>query len=447
MKDNFEEHIKGIMNDPPEYAFEERLWKDLKGKMHSDKKGSADSGTSNFLPFLLLTLFFTGIFGYQYHNQLKASERISTLENPAHQEKIILRDTILERHVKIIYDTVYRKSVVFVEDELKEKKVLAELKNLMETYAKELAWFNHQLNSHPLPFDGAFENDFSNPYRSALSNYSSYKGLGLGPSYIVFKENTPTEQSDNISDADIINSQFDLLTTKNKNFLDYNYSFDPWMLEKQSLKRKKSISYFLKKAAPSRFSLSAYGGFARVLNFSKGSNIILGKLEGEMSYGKNLSLVIGGEYLFNKVNLAIDDINDGSDFPVPAPDNPNDVLHEIYGDFEYLQIPFGLKYYFTNASRFHPYCGGGLLMHKAVSSKMSYEFLGNMREYDIVVEDAVPNAFGLDDYWATIGLRTSLKNRSSILFEVSSQFELGKVTYRFQDHQFLKFNLGWQYRL
>ena len=119
MENNFEDHIKGAMDNPPDFPFDERLWKDMESRLNDGGEKKPILGFIGRLPLLILALLATSLAGYFYLKQDKAMERIADIEQQLQifQQELqgqnqTKTQTNLERQVTVVYDTIYNKIVV-----------------------------------------------------------------------------------------------------------------------------------------------------------------------------------------------------------------------------------------------------------------------------------------------------------------------------------------------
>lgn len=434
------------MSAPPDYLFEEKLWKDLESRMYQKEKGKPFLGFTSWLLLLLLTTITTGLAGYFYVKNDKAEERIADLEQQfqGYQQQSTI-DTIVKKQITIIYDTtIYNHTIInpSQQDKSWEKANQAGVLNQLNP--------SMPLNSghKKLGFKNATTfsaTEASNPQKKLTQEDNPSFSLNH-ETLLTEKKPAPFQHTGlNIPALNTIPflPEFNrsLLATQSEKTID----FSPVPAGKN--KSQKNIDFFLLKLKPSSFSLSASAGTLAILNFGgKRKTNRLGNIRAEIGYGNRFSFVFGLEVINEKFKMEFKDPGEKMDgFPEAPPNNQEDVLHEIYGKFRYLQIPFGIKYSLMPNSRFHPYIGLGLISQKAIKSSLSYEYLAMMEMYHLSLDNVLPNTYKVEDFWATIGLQYELTKRWSLLLEGTSQVKLKQGIYKYENLQLLKWNAGIQY--
>ncbi len=202
---------------------------------------------------------------------------------------------------------------------------------------------------------------------------------------------------------------------------------------------------FLHKLLPRHPKISFYAGNQSNLNIGSNVYIDLGGMV-EFKTSSPVSWLLGVEYLSGGFAKDFEDekLHFAEDFPRISPRNEEDYLYEIYGDFRYLMIPFGLKYEFLSG-RINPYLSAGVKALSTLTSNLEYEYIGG-ELYVIEKNGLKSKKFELDDYWISIGGSYYLSPQWDFFGEISYQGNISEGTYIYDRRRFLFFRLGGSYR-
>lgn len=447
MGNNFEEHIKNSMDNPPEFPFEERLWNDMESRLDNKEQTRPFSGLRDKLPLLLLALLTTSLAGYFYVKQYKAMERIAAIEEQHSLNYLSTEKEITtSKHVTVIYDTIYNKIVINqYEDQGKHQNN----KQQEAYYYVDVNKFNLTLDKKSLsevfaPTGLSRTISFTNPYTS---------NIGLIPNeeqeYTSNSVENKGMQEAEISTVDYLNTSLVTLPGLQQSFFDIDRLVDMPSIEMlKKKKRKKRMRVYLNQLKPTRFALAGGTGTFASLNLGGNGFNLRGIAQAEVGLGKRFSLITGIEYFSNDFNKKIEPDNPDAveGFPDLPPNNAEDVLQEIQGDFNYLQVPLGFKYIVFPKRYFYPYVGAGVIAGKTARSRLEYEYLATTGPYSISEGKLLPRTFELSAYWTSVGFQVRMNKHWSLLLEGSSQFGLKKGTYRYENLQLLKLSTGVQYQ-
>ncbi len=464
MEDNFEHHIKGLMNDPPDFPFDENLWKDVEARMNNQKEKKPILSFVGRLPLFLLALITTGLAGYFYVNQNKAIARIAEVEQQLERKNEINTKSEIERRVTVIYDTIYNNIVV---DQVQKQKIAHHTKNrkLGQLYFSKFV----------SDFGGGLRNDFLNDsdrinfrvnrqfenrdrlywsYFNDEQRYSTAPKLGL-LQHIITKPEAHILEGEELQQLEDLKSKFNwnhalarisprrIPLLQNISYLD---RLPPVKIANH--KKKKRIVFYLHQLRPTRFALSGTTGTFVSLNLGGSGFNLRGSAIAEVGMGKRFSLTVGTEYFSNDFNKKIDpdELEPLIGFPDLPPDNAEDVLMNIQGDFDYLQIPFGIKYIVFPRRYFYPYIGAGLISAKSSKSRLEYDFISSIgNDYSISRGNLLPSTFEISAFYSTLGFEIQMNRNWSLILEGGSQFNLKKGRYKYENLALLKFNTGVQY--
>ncbi|MFT5762823.1 MAG: hypothetical protein ACI8X3_000238 [Saprospiraceae bacterium] len=451
MENNFEEHIKDAMDNPPDFPFNERLWKDMESQLDNDGEKKPFLGFIGRLPLLLLSLIAAGLAGFFYMKQYNAMEKIAAIEQQLQTQTQITTDDAVEKRVTIIYDTIYNKVVINQISQYNQDR-------LPQSTQKQVR--RHPTNQHrvlPFPDFSRFSLDLdldkyaisNNPYSSNISllNY------GLNKTYIkkegkAFVENPDLGQAENSPSISGMEMASPTIPFIGYTLLNIEKQVALPAITLLESKHKKQLAFYLHKLRPTRFALSGTTGTFVSLNLGGNGFNLRGSAHAEIGIGKRFNWILGVEYFSNDFNNNIepDETEPLRGFPDLPPNNAEDILQRIQGDFDYFQIPVGFKYIVFPQRHLFPYVSAGLIASGTKKSRLEYDYLSSSSvEYSISQGNLLPRNLELNAFWSTIGFEVELNRYWSFLLEGSSQIALKKGTYDYEKLQLIKLSTGFKY--
>jgi len=444
MGNNFEKHIKKSMDNPPEFPFDEGLWKDMESRLNekSDRKPLFGPLASLFL--VLLTLLATSLAGYFYF-KAKGLEKHDLVEQQQLQNQSE-PEAIIEKRVTVLYDTIYNRVVI---DQVQKRN---------DRGNNHLAGSNAYMYSPDFALSFKLEDFLPSNY----SNSRSFSNLRLGVQpYAAESKSGQNKFSKNQSDIEgevlalfkdnFFEKPVASLPGDVPGFLEIDHRVNLPEIVVQKHKRKYRMRYYLGKMRPTRFILSGTTGTFASLNLGSIGFNLRGSAHVEVGFGKRFSIITGVEYFANdfskKINLTNDPFADAG-FPELPPNNSEDELKNIQGDFNYLQIPFGIKHTIFPRRYFYPYLAGGIIYGRTARSRLEYQYesLSLQSLYTVSRGNLEPRNFDLSAVWGTLGFQVQMNRNWSLLIEGSAQFDFKNGIYKYENLDLLKFNTGVQYK-
>ncbi len=434
MDEKFIHKIKDVLNDPPSIPFDEKAWKNLDRRLSGNpsKKWGA---MAYLIPFAFLLWLLPFVFSWFTFEKLdSANDKIEHLESMLHSNSKLLLDSVVQRHVTVVFDTIYR---TFYKDvKMEEKKSSQPPLQFYQPsfYENKITFLREQNYSHLLP-------------------PNSFLGLSSMPLSRMNRALIDLENK-NIATDKLANRE-SLSSLQQLTLKPLIYSNDPELSVRstpyQFKGKNKNLRYYLYKMQPTHFALGTGIGMVSVFGIN---NSILSSLsmniDAAIGYGENLNLTISGEYLRWKFEKEFEDEDDQQeiyeDYPEAPPNSPEDKLHELYGDFKYIQIPIGLEYTLFSNKRLRPYFGFGVTAQRALRSQLIYEFKPASGEYKITKDNLLPNSFELKSAWGSLGIQYELGDHWRIRLGGSAQFDLEKGAYKYENLQLLKIKGGLKYK-
>lgn len=440
MGNDFEKHIRDAMNNPPEFPFEERLWEDMESRLDGDQE-KPFLGFIGRLPLFLLALgamSFAGFFYVKHHN---ANERLIKLEKQLENQTAQEQEASIEKRVTVIYDTIYNRVVI------NDPKNLSAFENTLTSSKKQQSYTATYLFApgySPSTIDFRKSMDLTTVASVGITNdFSPKNNIG-------FLRKDILSRTEYIKSLPNFDSALAVLSTPEQTYLEVDQEVKLPSIKFYKLKKQKRINILLKEIRPTNFSLIGTTGTFASLNLGGNGFNLRGTFHGELNFGKRFSLLAGGEYFSNDFGLKIGMDEEGipEGFPEILPNSSEDELLSIQGDFNYFQIPFGVKYIVFPRRYFYPYIGGGLVAGKTTRSRLEYNYISTAQgfEYSVSKGGLLPKTFEMSAFYSTIGFQVQLNRNWSILMEGSSQFDLKKGKYKYENLSILKLSSGIRYR-
>ncbi len=442
MGSNFEQYIKDAMDNPPEFPFDENLWNDMEARLDAQKDQKTPFGFIGKLPLFLWAATMTGLCIYFYANQNNNSNPPSS---PELEEK---KEISVERHVTVIYDTIYNKIVVNQQNI--QPSTQSNNKAPVYSTGYSSAQFALLLDEKEL-----FEIFESRPLSAmTIAANQNFPSIGLSresepaaAEALTSSEKTSIQKEFDLTDFAFVTMPISQIPTlEQKPFMVSNPVDLPAIKVKKM--RKKKVRLYLQQLKPTRFALSGTTGTFASLNLGGSGFNLRGSAHAEIGIGTRLSLIAGVEYFANDFTRRFkeDDEYPVMGFPDLPPSSGEDILLKIQGDFNYLQIPFGIKYALFPRKYFNPYIGAGLISGRTNRSRLEYEYQSIQGSYSVSEGRLLSRNFELSAFWSSLGFQIRMNQHWSLILEGSSQFALHKGTFKYENLQLLKLSTGVHYQ-
>lgn len=340
MDKNFDDDIRDMLNNPPEFIPGAFDFAALQGRLDADAAApAADALESNrdgrgvfwICALLLLALLSGAVWSFMQinaaKNQVKDLEQQLAEKNAS--EAAIIREMIT------VYDTVFQTVTV-----LQENPVVS------SSYDDS-------------NFEQAFSNFVDNSQTTNVSALSK-ENINTAPTETLFDKNNVPRILPLTLKA--------LLATSQDNPLNTSVS-----TAAEPLRNKKGINLW---AAVRPRSVQIGAVFNPWNRFIINGRVRKSSSKGvglDFNYGRNWRISTGLEYF--KVYQELDAMNDDiSYYPIAKSDDRRDVLEEVSLDAQFLQIPLGVKYVFMPKKFLRPYLHASVLARRVLRQNFSYTY-------------------------------------------------------------------------
>lgn len=419
MENNFDENLKNILSNPPNFPVDSETRAQFIQQLDTVAIPTQPAKNNDWKKAALLLAFLLmgGAFGYLFSKFQTLNSQL--LEKNQLQNTKIL-DTIIQKQVTVIYDTIY-----------------------ISEGNKQLTTNRNTYNSNYQPFQKHLLNsNFYNIFTASLTAPNLFdQKINLLTDYAVAstwkKVNTRSNKS--LKDIDdkkgVANQPISLLKTNHLNNINSSQkillpewlseiSIDNKRMERQlkRLRRRQMVQ-------PKSIAIGIHGGLSRDLtlyiNNTEQSNNTLG-LRTEIGFNSNFSLLIGANYRKQQFKTEEDDDQPVrlENFPVPPPQDIEDELQEVNWDAAYLEIPFGFKYSFLMNKKIQPYFGIGLVSRKALRSTIEFEYeTPAEEEYEEQQLGVLTSEFQINNAWGVLGTQYKFTENWRFFLEGGYQFD------------------------
>ncbi len=440
---NFEKYIRKKMDDFPPVPFEERHWEKMHQKMNESEDEQRKGGII-ILPIwalagliaLPLLFLFGGVGLYMNHHQ-----KLSELEKTLHQYQ---NHRLTENQEQIkssitIYDTIYQ--TVIINRNINQGIEAKPMRMKTTSLNRKFDFLEHSRFVHSKENAGIKSGDstiglldkniFIGQYSASLNNeLSSDESLISMPRELdarqgILGENIPYQTTDEV-----------------------RYSGGTWPIWKIDIApEKKEWNEYLEPLVPRKWSVTP--SLSIGADLVSGGFLYQGGALFEAGYNDHFGLVLGIEYLNHSFkreqetgsNLVLDDLP-----PAPQPEMVGDAIKEVYADFQYIQVPFGLNYHFLKNKKIQPQIALGMVSYFPIQSSLRYEYLAvGGGEYYLTQNNVATRKFQVDDIWTQVGIRYQFNSNWALNTSMKGQFNLRNKNYIYDNHKYLLFNLGSTY--
>lgn len=415
---NFDKKIKNILGNPPSFEMPPAALDDMKKRLNEEMPNKKTRGLAlMWLPLLLLPFLLGGLYLY-FSNQAMKQE----LEQFKSQLLVIQEDSLITRRkityqYDTIYNTIYKDIIV---ERRYEKVIPSKNTNYINRNYNSILRMNSSAdrwsNLNPLFYRNLGDEgpDMLNP--SSNSNFYTPR---FNPFYSYAFDNA---NSNNKSTATRRLNQFSTIPSLNHNLISSNpyILFEHDSMQVIKLNKAPEVNPLLY-LSPTGIDLGITYSPLVFANTPGGSNSRSYGLTAEIKFPHPLRLQVGFEKI--DANFYTKDPADYAAYPIPSPNNPNDLLEEAKGSFSYLQIPVSLKWVFAESNKFSPFIQGGIVARKPFRQSFNAEYLSPLTGEYTNQSNFSDGDFSIENIRAGLGVEYSFLQKftaSSSLFYQSA---------------------------
>ncbi|MFK7807944.1 MAG: outer membrane beta-barrel protein [Saprospiraceae bacterium] len=444
MDENYiDKKLKDILESPPEFSPDEAAVADMRRRLGATPPKKRTAIFPFLWPLLFLPLFIGAWFFYKKYEKLEKAFTVLNSKFIDQQNSTHTRDSIFTQQTIYKIDTVY--------------EIRYQVKYLTEA-GEERSNRNPSQSSYSSYFyySNRFENSRNSPkniywslgdYRNSLfaqSPGSSYFNRGRNPFQ---NNNSPFFKNDISLDKAAANNTFDLLLLDRLSpFLKVANNDSTIIarledeIEPALAKRRIPTKYFF---MPSGYTLGVKYSPVVLPITDYGATASAFGIYGGIKFPRNQELTVGVEYL--QLNFEIEDAAQISEFPVVAPTDPTDVLHEAKGNFSYLQIPVILSQRFRNGKDFQPRVSAGIVAYRPIAYDFVFEYIDGTGEYKTSTS-LKEGSFSADNLRFGVGGEYRFWRKLSANFELQYQHGFSQETTAYFPLRFWGINVGLDYQ-
>lgn len=404
-----DESFKKILENHPQFKPSQTDLEDMRKRLDDAEKPQQKSGMVLWwVPLLLLPMLMGS--GYLFFQNQKLNTELQELSIKVSN---IQNDTILS-HTTFIYDTIYR--TTYIDNIVERNRIHTSDSNVNSWTASALNYRQDNLrafafNSPSLFFEDGKNLPFqfinpSNPFElnnsfTTLQRYQSFKEKN--------QNNASPNSLDNevviSNDAIFIPSQFSFLVEKeNANVLLENIT----PLFEYKKRRRNSLYHMRPKGLRIGLDVSPLGmialtgdqaqkpmnsyGFASEIEFNERFRIGLGVRQANIKFE-----------LKDPVQIA--------QYPAIQPNDPTDLVREMYVILNHLQVPISFKYLLGKNKKWKPFLSAGLVASRPLRQRFEYKLIStSLEQYerDLTFKEGT---FSIKNIQGSAGLEYSINKK------------------------------------
>lgn len=434
--------FKNLLENHPDFEPSKSDINDMQNRLEAADNSNRKNGFGFWwIPLLLLPFIFTT--GFLFYQNQQLDHQVQELNSKL---SINQQDTFQRNYITYHFDTIYNTTYI---DQVIERrpsnnypgqktynqnKLSENFRDLMVQNPSD--YFNlKNLNESQSPFIYNGSNTFT-----SLQIYNSVKKASQNET----ATNHPKDRFGN----DIISSQNSLFISQlfpsienknNANVLLENI-FPTFEFKKQ---RRNPMRHFTPKGFRIGIAGSPYS-LTKVYpeNFKTANSI---GIEGEIDFNKNVKLLLGIRNM--RMLFEEKDPNLTALYPSIMPNDPTDVLRELYVTLNQIQVPIMIKYLFPNDKRWQPFFSFGIVANRPFRQKFKHKLISTSLEEYEVLQNFSAGVFSIKNFEGAFGFETNLtpKISGSANIYYLHDFELGIGEYFLTRNAGL--NIGLKYKL
>ncbi|RMG84440.1 MAG: hypothetical protein D6714_07885 [Bacteroidetes bacterium] len=423
MADNFYKKIKEILENPPPFEADEKAIADLERRLDAAAKPA--SGPRYFhlawmIPLLLLPFLLAGGFAYSKYKALNEK-----LDEVTRHLKLVTKDTQVHTYVTYHYDTIFR---TIYKDVIVQKT---------EAPAPAPLW-GSSLGSGGFHFNLG---GYASPEFLRAGSESSV-GLRFRAPQVWNPFVTPSTPASVSGSADSEMAEFSPHSIQKVASLPIRRVW--WRAPRPAFVlgeklNEPEMKYVHPKANPLLYFVPNGVNFGlnyqpriygRAWNHGYGGNGI-GLVFG-LNFPGGWTLQSGIERLYT--TFEVKEADQFSNYPILGPNEPGDILKELYLDGSYWQVPFVFTKHFNKDGVLKPWFGIGVVANNAQKQRFKYEYKGATDDYELR-QTFKSGTFSLNNLRANVGLSYALSDHFAFRLGLLYQRGLNKGP-----NEFFRFN-------
>ena len=434
MEDNyFDKKIKGILESSPEFQPDQSALTDMQARLRTiPRPKKKRRGLFFLIPLLLLPVLLGAGFFYKKYDDLK--NQVTELNFKISEiNQTLRRDTIIEKQIIHHYDTIH--TTVYREKYIKEKQ--PNKNNFYQIGFQPPLYTSNQLNTSPFYTPNILGWSIGN---SKNSLFTKNPGSSIFDDDSSIK-NGKSSSGNRLSATDRLESLFPI-------FVKIADRMEPdWILNmKDQLpeykkQKPKPQHYFIPKGFTFGINYSPYVFPFNVFGSQGNAFGVTGAIE----FPGGRSLEIGGTLLNTNFKIK-EDPDLYALLPIVDPTDPADFLHEIKGNFRYLEIPVILRQQFRENHDLKPFVSAGFVAYKPFSQEFIYEYLNGFGEYKLN-ETFKNGTLSVDNLRFGLGAEYALGKHVSAASELQYQHSFSLNANEYFKLRYFALNIGLRYKM
>ncbi|MEZ4987687.1 MAG: hypothetical protein R2795_22105 [Saprospiraceae bacterium] len=424
MEDNFTRGIRDILNNPPNYPFDESAWQRLENKLVLRRS----RGWGTLLSGVLLAISL--VCWWRISHQVdRLQAMLMTVEQTANEKAV---DT------HIIYRTIIVTDTVFQFYPAKNNASYQEPENSLPSNATHIKGGSRS-------FAASWDKHLAKQNWLNATDLYSFSSIRFRDNLVPHKAIDAEEQSD-------INS----LTSENKLILLPTLSYavtrkegilptTPFLQDWQAAFRHRNRAV---STIENRWSIYGHVSAMLPLSYQQEDAFYYAlQVGGEYKINNGISWVLGINRINGNGKIETDNEAPLEGYPSIDFDNPDDLLHEINAQVGYWQMPFGVKWSLKSHNRWTPAVGAGVLTQLDRSTTLGYEInTSSGGKYEKVLQIPNNSRWQIGSWWIEAGIQHPVGKQWQLQLFAATQGGFRKGAYFYDNPLLGQLGIGMKYR-
>ena len=446
---NTDDLFKKILENPPPMRPDMEALEDMNRRLDAVKDKRKGVLWWWLVPLLLIPLLFSSIFFYFKFKNAKQEIFELNLQLTDNQQ-ITKKDTLTQSITIYEYDTIFNTIYKDVYVNKKYEETAIQLGNTEGYFSTLASTIPNKYSLCESVAEGLNTFDKSSFQPSQLELLKNGKVIALNEIALIL-ENGKASSESNSSNTQLDRKEFTTLSAVEKlNFLNnrfqYDYPLPPSdhflnLATKTERDKINPLWYFVPTGFQLGFNWSPIG-IAQLPGSN--NNVKTIGLVGELEFTRNTRLQFGLDYL--SVPLQAESLEELNLFPMVEPNNPDDILREIYGDFTYLQVPLTFKYIMQPDKKWRPTIGIGMIARLPLKEEFRHEFISLQGGEYTSNQPINDGSFSIANLRGTLGIDYNFYKNYTLQVEGFYNYQFGENTNPYFNLRYGGLNMGLKYK-
>lgn len=417
--DTFADRIKDLFEQEKTHPYEPEEWRRLSRRLNEGEVRPLP-WWQRWLPVGMAAVIL--LLGWQLWQQRTLSDRVAHLTEQLEIKEATGSQSVTEtqQRTTIIYDTIYRTTVVETSVEASTRPAIS--------FADKAMFFPgfQSFSTGPVGNPRSLSEDYRQYVAAAAADANTAGVAGRSP-------------AEAASQAPYFITEY-LPTTGLRKFRIPHPAFPALPAPAAAPLPGPSLWLRLK---PKNYALTLSAGSFHGLPYGNDDGNAMGSAALELFPGKRISLELGANWLPRSFKFDPENHTPPTDLPILPPTDPNDQLETVRGNLHLLQLPVGLRYYPLRGDRLRAFAGAGIVPILGLPSSLRYTYEDDDDNYyDLVNNQVMPVGLHLGAVYGTLGVQYGLGRHWQLEASGTVQRGVGNFDYAYQRPELGRWLLG-----